>query len=81
MVMAGRAPKKRLKVVNMAAPVGVKHHQILVLIRREGGKLVREERTPCVFVPLIGMGGWEEAPSSRDDPCNNGGTDASSISK
>lgn len=65
----------------LAAPVGVKHHQILVLIRREGGKLVREERTPCVFVPLIGRGGWEEAPPSRDDLPHSGGKDTFSTSK
>lgn len=46
----------------LAVPVGVKHQQILVRVQRVGEKLIREERTPCVFVPLIGRGGWEEKP-------------------
>ena len=37
---------------------------MLALIRRTEGKLEREELTPCVFVPLIGDGGWDEHSSA-----------------
>ncbi|MCZ6602407.1 MAG: protein-L-isoaspartate(D-aspartate) O-methyltransferase [Planctomycetota bacterium] len=48
----------------LAAPVGGRQHQVLALIRRTEGRLEREELTPCVFVPLIGDGGWDEHSSA-----------------
>ncbi len=49
-------------------PVGTRRAQTLVLIRREGDRLVRESlEQRCTFVPLLGRYGWgeEEEPGSR----------------
>ncbi len=39
-------------------PVGDAKQQILLRITNREGQLLREEITPCVFVPLIGAHGW-----------------------
>jgi protein-L-isoaspartate(D-aspartate) O-methyltransferase len=44
----------------LAVPVGGRDHQVLVLVRRSGDDFQESRLTPCVFVPLIGQGGWEE---------------------
>jgi len=47
------APGGRLVI-----PVGVAKQQMLMRITNQNGRLLREEITPCVFVPLIGAHGW-----------------------
>lgn len=47
------APGGRLVI-----PVGDAKQQMLVRITNRDGQLLREEITPCVFVPLIGAHGW-----------------------
>ena len=47
------APGGRLVI-----PVGAAKQQMLVRITNQDGQLLREEITPCVFVPLIGAHGW-----------------------
>lgn len=44
----------------VVAPVGERFSQVLLKIRKEGGRLIEEYHTPCVFVPLIGEYGWRE---------------------
>ncbi|NLN94094.1 MAG: protein-L-isoaspartate(D-aspartate) O-methyltransferase [Candidatus Hydrogenedens sp.] len=44
----------------LVAPVGDRRHQRLIRITRLGDEFVREEGTPCRFVPLIGNQGWPE---------------------
>jgi protein-L-isoaspartate(D-aspartate) O-methyltransferase len=46
----------------LAVPVGGPDRQVLVLLRREGETFRESRLTPCVFVPLIGEGGWGEDP-------------------
>lgn len=42
-------------------PVGDRHHQRLMLVRKtEDGRVEQEAVTGCVFVPLIGRFGWAE---------------------
>ena len=43
----------------LVVPVGPRHTQMLTIITRERDKLHRESGTACVFVKLIGDGGWE----------------------
>jgi protein-L-isoaspartate(D-aspartate) O-methyltransferase len=42
----------------LAIPVGPHGHQDLVVVRREGDRFVSTVRESCVFVPLLGEGGW-----------------------
>ena len=49
----------------LVIPIGSAHHQTLYTVTKEHYKIRKEERTGCVFVPLIGMFGWEEKPSER----------------
>jgi len=44
----------------LVAPVGGSWSQSLVRIRRQGGRLRRQELTTVAFVPLIGQYGWPE---------------------
>ncbi len=44
----------------LVIPVGSAYAQDLVVVRREGERLVETMRDPCVFVPLIGEHGWRE---------------------
>ena len=46
----------------LAAPVGDRDQQVLVLIRKEGDRLIETRTTPCIFVPLLGSGGWPVPP-------------------
>lgn len=41
-------------------PVGDRHLQELVLLRRAEGEIEKERLVPCSFLPLIGEEGWEE---------------------
>lgn len=42
----------------MAVPVGERRHQILFRITREGHDYRHEKLCPCIFVPLLGAGGF-----------------------
>lgn len=44
----------------LVCPVGPRERQVLIRVERRGAKLVREEGIGCVFVPLIGEGGWPD---------------------
>ncbi len=44
----------------MAAPVGERFSQQLIIIKKSKGVVSEEMHTPCVFVPLIGRYGWQE---------------------
>lgn len=51
---------KQLKEGGIAvAPVGERFSQILIKGKKKKGELVKEYKTPCVFVPLIGEHGWK----------------------
>jgi len=41
-------------------PVGDRHLQELVLLRRAEGEIEKERLVPCSFLPLIGEEGWKE---------------------
>jgi protein-L-isoaspartate(D-aspartate) O-methyltransferase len=41
-------------------PVGSRYSQSLYKVTKKGDKFEKEERTLCVFVPLIGKYGWKE---------------------
>jgi protein-L-isoaspartate(D-aspartate) O-methyltransferase len=43
----------------MVIPVGSSSMQMLTLVTREDGRVRTREAGPCVFVPLVGMYGWE----------------------
>jgi protein-L-isoaspartate(D-aspartate) O-methyltransferase len=43
----------------LVIPVGTEREQTLLRLTRCGAHIHREELMPCVFVPLIGAGGWE----------------------
>jgi protein-L-isoaspartate(D-aspartate) O-methyltransferase len=45
----------------MVIPVGDRHGQQLVLVRRDGADVVTEELGAVAFVPLIGEQGWEQS--------------------
>jgi len=47
----------------MVIPVGDRVGQVLQVIDRRGGHDRIVEQTPCRFVPLVGAGGWPEAPN------------------
>lgn len=42
----------------MVMPVGDRFHQILTLFTKRGDQLIEEKVAHCIFVPLIGQGGW-----------------------
>ena len=42
----------------LVIPVGRRHEQVLVLVEREGAALRTSNHGACVFVPLLGEGGW-----------------------
>jgi protein-L-isoaspartate(D-aspartate) O-methyltransferase len=42
----------------LVAPVGSLHHQELLRICKRGGKTTTSRLGACMFVPLIGKGGW-----------------------
>ena len=44
----------------LVVPVGDRYGQDLLRVRKVGGTLRRENLCPCVFVPLIGLGGFPE---------------------
>lgn len=52
-LLAQLAPQGRLVI-----PVGGRFNQQLILVRREGERLVDRRLCPCTFVPLIGEEGW-----------------------
>ena len=56
----------------LAAPVGSREKQELVVVRKEGERIVESRSTPCIFVPLIGAGGWPE-PSNGGQGSPRGG--------
>jgi len=43
----------------MTIPIGGGFSQVLVLVRKEKGKVIQQEICGCVFVPLIGRYGWK----------------------
>jgi len=42
----------------LVIPVGDREHQELVVVTRHGNEWVERSDGPCVFVPLVGEGGW-----------------------
>ena len=42
----------------LVIPVGGRWEQELILVERHGADLVTTNHGPCVFVPLLGAGGW-----------------------
>lgn len=44
----------------LVIPVGSRHSQQLLKIRKTKEGMLEEYHTPCVFVPLIGEHGWEK---------------------
>ena len=44
----------------LVIPVGPRDRQVLVLVVREGATWTERRDDPCVFVPLVGAGGWPE---------------------
>jgi protein-L-isoaspartate(D-aspartate) O-methyltransferase len=42
----------------LVVPVGTRRKQSLLLVERRGGRVVTTDHGPCVFVPLVGEGGW-----------------------
>jgi protein-L-isoaspartate(D-aspartate) O-methyltransferase len=42
----------------LVIPVGGRWEQDLILVERRGADLVTGNHGPCVFVPLLGAGGW-----------------------
>jgi len=44
----------------LVAPIGPRWSQVLVRVRREGGRFREEEITPVAFVPLVGVHGWRD---------------------
>jgi protein-L-isoaspartate(D-aspartate) O-methyltransferase len=52
----------------MLIPVGVRTVQDLVLVRRDGSRIVEESvREGCTFVPLLGRYGWAEEREGTPD--------------
>jgi len=49
----------------LVIPIGSTHHQTLCTVKKERNRILKEEGTGCIFVPLIGTFGWEEKPSGR----------------
>ena|SRR3990170_7763991 len=44
----------------LVIPVGTRHFQTLIKVVKKKDGLVKMPLTECVFVPLIGVNGWEE---------------------
>ena len=44
----------------LVGPIGSRHDQILVWLRRYGDDWERETLGPVIFVPLVGKHGWQE---------------------
>ena len=44
----------------LVIPVGPRWHQELLVLRRRAGELTTSVRDACVFVPLVGEGGWPD---------------------
>ncbi len=44
----------------IVAPVGDRHSQQLLRLRKDGEKITEDYSVPCIFVPLIGEHGWNE---------------------
>ena len=44
----------------LVAPAGDKEEQKLILLRKKGNQMSRQEICDCKFVPLIGKYGWPE---------------------
>jgi protein-L-isoaspartate(D-aspartate) O-methyltransferase len=42
----------------LVIPVGPRDRQVLILVLREGATWTERRDDPCVFVPLVGAGGW-----------------------
>lgn len=42
----------------LLVPVGPRRHQYLLRLKRQTGRIIREELAPVAFVPLIGEHGW-----------------------
>jgi len=45
---------------NMAIPVGTHYRQNLELVKKRGDSYIKKTICGCIFVPLIGKGGWAE---------------------
>jgi protein-L-isoaspartate(D-aspartate) O-methyltransferase len=44
----------------MVIPIGDTFSQVLTVVTKVGGKLQKETSFSCIFVPLIGEGGWTD---------------------
>lgn len=44
----------------LVIPVGPSSMQMLVLVRRQGSRIVKQDMGSCAFVPLVGRFGWSE---------------------
>ena len=42
----------------LVIPVGPRYEQVLVLVERDGARLRTTNHGACIFVPLLGEGGW-----------------------
>ncbi len=47
----------------LVIPVGSRTHQELIVVERKGDEWVERSDGPCVFVPLVGEGGWPSSGS------------------
>ncbi len=61
---APKIPEELLKQLKkggrMVIPVGTRHSQVLKVISKfPDGRIIEEEDTRCIFVPLIGKDGWQ----------------------
>ena len=53
-----RSPAQLADGGRLVIPVGGRWEQDLILVERRGADLVTTNHGPCVFVPLLGAGGW-----------------------
>jgi protein-L-isoaspartate(D-aspartate) O-methyltransferase len=44
----------------LVIPVGPRDHQRLMVVTRHGDEWLEEPDSACIFVPLIGAGGFED---------------------
>ena len=42
----------------LVVPVGSRDSQDLIYVERHGNEWIERSDGPCVFVPLVGRGGW-----------------------